>query len=171
MRDVIFQKALELFSEKGYAGTSMRELARRCGTTPSNVYNYYPSKENLLREVFQLGAEQIYETLESGQDGGDVDRAHYLRQVLKTIDENRPLWRMIHQLRHNEEVRTLLEPDFATLLEAVVGDLAVYSSAPWLLLAIVDGLAASRLQGLPMPPDEVVVETVIRCLESIDAKP
>jgi len=169
MRDTIFEQALELFSEKGYAGASMRELAKRCGTTPSNLYNYFPSKEDLLQEVFRVGAEQIHQTLESGRTGTEVDPAYYLRQVLKTIDDNRLLWKMIHQLRLNDEVRGLLEPDFESLLDGILGDLEVYCRDPWFLLAIVDGLAASRLQGVSMPSDDVVVETVVRCLELINA--
>jgi AcrR family transcriptional regulator len=166
MRETIFQQALELFSEKGFAGASMRELARRCGTTASNVYNYFPSKEDLLREVFRVGAEQIQATLKSGRRSGMVDTAHYLRQVLKTIDENRPLWKLIHQLRHNEDVRGLLEPDFAALLENALGGLESYCAEPWLLLAIVDGLAAARLQGVTLPSDEHIIETIVRCLAS-----
>jgi AcrR family transcriptional regulator len=171
MRDLLFQKALELFSEKGYAGTSMRELARRCGTTASNVYNYFPSKEELLREVFRVGTAQIHATLESGRGEGKADLALYLRQVLKTIDENPLLWKLIHQLRHNDDVRELLEPDFATLLESVLGDLALYCREPWLLLAIVDGLAAARLQGVSLPPVETLIETVVQCLETLHADP
>ena len=99
-----------------------------------------------------------------------MDTAGYLKQVLETIDENRLLWKMIHQLRLNESVRAIVEPDFATLLQGVLGDLEVYCREPWLLLAIVDGLASSRLQGVPMPPDEAVIDSVVRCLELINER-
>jgi len=168
MRDEIFNHALELFSEKGYAGTSMRALAKRAGTTASNVYNYFPSKEDLLREVFRVGAEQIQMTLDAGRSDHAVDGAQYLRHVLRIIDENRLLWKMIHQLRLNDDVRALLDPDFTQLLEGALGDLSAYCSEPWLLLAIVDGVAASRLQGLPMPPDETVIRTILTCLERVN---
>ncbi len=168
MRDLIFQRALELFSEKGYRGASMRELARRCGTTPSNVYNYFPSKEELLREVFRVGGDQIRETLAADETDSGTDRGRYLRRVLRTVTENHLLWRMIHQLRLNEEVSQVLESEFQTVLDDALGDLESYCSEPWLLLVIVDGLVASRLQGLPHPPDDKVVRTVVRCLEALD---
>jgi AcrR family transcriptional regulator len=170
MRDEIFRQALELFSEKGYAGTSMRELAKRCGTTASNVYNYFPSKEDLLREVFRVGAEQIQMTLDAGRSERAVDSAQYLSQVLRTIDENRLLWKMIHQLRLNDDVRALLDADFTALLEGALGDLSAYCREPWLLLAIVDGVTASRLQGLPLPADEEVIRTILTCLEGVNDK-
>lgn len=168
MRDVIFARALELFSEKGFEGASMRELARRAGTTPSNVYNYFSSKEELLREVFRMGAEQIRASLEAAPGEGDL-RA-YLEAVLATVDDNRALWRMIHQLRLNDDVNEILDEDFPAILEMSLSGLEAYSSEPWLLLALVDGLVASRLQGVPHPPKEELVHTVTMCLEALDGR-
>lgn len=164
---MIFDRALDLFSEKGFEGASMRELARRAGTTPSNVYNYFPSKEELLREVFRTGAEQIRGSLDVASSDGDLPT--YLMAVLHTVDENRALWKMIHQLRMNDDVTRLLEIDFRTILTEAIGGLEAYCSEPWLLLALVDGIVASRLQGVPHPSDVHLVQTVTTCLEALDA--
>lgn len=45
--------ALELFARRGFAGTSMRDIARHVEITPANLYNYTPSKEHLLWEVME----------------------------------------------------------------------------------------------------------------------
>jgi len=166
MKDLIFDRALELFSEKGFEGASMRELARRVGTTPSNVYNYFPSKEELLREVFRTGAEQIRDSLEPGLEQRDL--RGYLAAVLRTVDANQQLWKMIHQLRMNDDVCRILDPDFRQILTETLGDLERYSTEPWLLLAIVDGITASRLQGVPQPRTDALIHTVATCLEALD---
>ena len=44
----IFDSAVELFHRKGYAGTSIREIARMAGIKESSIYNHYKSKEEIL---------------------------------------------------------------------------------------------------------------------------
>ena len=40
--------ALQLFYERGYKSTTMREIALACGLTPGALYNHFSSKEELL---------------------------------------------------------------------------------------------------------------------------
>jgi AcrR family transcriptional regulator len=47
-RERIHQAGLTLFNERGYTGTTVRELADACGLTPGAIYNHYASKEALL---------------------------------------------------------------------------------------------------------------------------
>ena len=49
--DVILDAALAAFAEHGHAGASMRTIATRAGTSLSNLYNYFPSKDDLLVAV------------------------------------------------------------------------------------------------------------------------
>lgn len=47
----IIDAATELFYEKGYHGTSMREIAATVGIRPASVYNHFASKEDILFEI------------------------------------------------------------------------------------------------------------------------
>lgn len=44
--------ALSLFAEKGYAGTSMREIADLVGIRKASLYSHYRGKEDLFFSVF-----------------------------------------------------------------------------------------------------------------------
>jgi AcrR family transcriptional regulator len=44
----IHDAALTLFHERGYTGTTVRELADACDLTPGAIYNHYASKDALL---------------------------------------------------------------------------------------------------------------------------
>jgi AcrR family transcriptional regulator len=44
----IHDAGLTLFNERGYTGTTVRELAEAADLTPGAIYNHYPSKESLL---------------------------------------------------------------------------------------------------------------------------
>ena len=46
------QKAIEFFAEEGFE-SSTRELARRLGVTQPLLYRYFPSKDDLIAEVYE----------------------------------------------------------------------------------------------------------------------
>ena len=50
-RALIASVATELFHRKGYAATSMRELASVSGIEAPSLYNHFSSKETLLHEI------------------------------------------------------------------------------------------------------------------------
>jgi AcrR family transcriptional regulator len=52
-REHILDVALDLMSEHGFAGTSMRQLAQACGVQVAAIYHYFPSKDALLSSVFE----------------------------------------------------------------------------------------------------------------------
>ncbi len=50
-RQAILDAALGLFAEKGYFGTSLRDVAGAVGVRESALYNYFPSKEALFEAL------------------------------------------------------------------------------------------------------------------------
>jgi AcrR family transcriptional regulator len=52
-RNHIQAVALELFAERGYDGTSLREIAERLGVTKAALYYHYRSKEEILTSVIE----------------------------------------------------------------------------------------------------------------------
>lgn len=52
-RERILEAALELMSRTGVAGTSMRQLAARCGLNVATIYHHFPSKADLVRSVLE----------------------------------------------------------------------------------------------------------------------
>lgn len=47
----IIRAALDVFSEKGFAGAKMEEIAARAGVSKGAPYLYFPTKEDLFRAV------------------------------------------------------------------------------------------------------------------------
>lgn len=52
-RRKILDTAAELFADKGYARSSISELAKACGASKSWLYHYYPSKEAILFDIMR----------------------------------------------------------------------------------------------------------------------
>lgn len=54
----VLRAALQLFSERGYGGASLRELARRLGMSQPSLYAWVDSKEQLVGQIIShLGAD------------------------------------------------------------------------------------------------------------------
>lgn len=51
--------AAELFIRRGYAGTSMRDIADAVGLLPGSVYHYFPAKEDLFVAVNHEGFKRL----------------------------------------------------------------------------------------------------------------
>jgi len=52
----VLREAMALMSERGYAGASLRELARRLEMSQPSLYHYFESKEQLVYQVVRFYA-------------------------------------------------------------------------------------------------------------------
>jgi AcrR family transcriptional regulator len=62
-RQAILDAALDLFAEKGFFGTSLRDLASAVGVRESALYNYFPSKDALFDALIVTDHEEKAERL------------------------------------------------------------------------------------------------------------
>jgi AcrR family transcriptional regulator len=51
-RKTILAQATALFAQQGFAATSLRDIAARAHIEAATVYHYFPSKKDLLLEIF-----------------------------------------------------------------------------------------------------------------------
>lgn len=63
-KDRIVNSAITLFSEKGYEGTSMRELAKKAGLTAAGIYNHFKNKTEILREIQTIFLDDLIRAVE-----------------------------------------------------------------------------------------------------------
>jgi len=72
-------KATEFFADEGFGGGT-RALARRLGVTQPLLYRYFPSKDDLIKEVYRT----VYlEPLETGWEKLLADRSRPIRERLQ----------------------------------------------------------------------------------------
>jgi AcrR family transcriptional regulator len=102
-RDRILETALDLFIERGYEKTSLREIAERVGVTKAALYYHFASKEEIIRTLVQPLFDQM----------GPLAEALASRPDLKTWSEG--LAAIIGWVLPQRRLFELLESNRSTL--------------------------------------------------------
>lgn len=66
-RQAVLDSATRLFGEKGYAQTSLEQIAADCGLTIRPIYHYFGNKEALFAAVNDVMEKRILASLQSGE--------------------------------------------------------------------------------------------------------
>lgn len=87
-RQAILDAALHLFAEKGFFGTSLRDVATAVGVRESALYNYFPGKDALFEALIITDFEEKAERLSGLEAAPIVDGAATLEQFTVAILES-----------------------------------------------------------------------------------
>ena len=62
-RERLLETAIAIFAEKGYAGTSVREIVEQAGVSKPVLYYYFQSKEGLFLAILEMAENMQKELL------------------------------------------------------------------------------------------------------------
>jgi AcrR family transcriptional regulator len=91
-RDQILDAAREVIGEEGYDRCSVEQIAKRAGLSRSTVYEYFPSKKEILEGCFAARRELIAEELARRIDraeGIEAQLAAFIEICFSRVDQNR----------------------------------------------------------------------------------
>src|SRR5690625_5244323 len=105
-RAVALRRAMEVFWERGYEGTSIAHLTAAMGINPPSLYATFGSKESLFREAIAL-----YDTVEGAPINSALNDSPTAREAVEAM------------LRHNVDAYTSPETPNGCMivLSATVG--------------------------------------------------
>lgn len=118
-KQIILEAAARLFREKGYAATSMRDLAQAVDLKASSLYNHISGKEGILREICFKHADRFHQELKTieNQEGSAETKVRALIHLhIQVATED-----ITSITAFNDEWRHLTEPylsDFISLRKA-----------------------------------------------------
>ena len=160
---------LALVAETGGSQeVNLREISRRVGCAHTNLYNYYPTFQDLLWEAFRRALVMYGEFVVTGL-GDSVDRDEYLLRLitnLATYPEQHPgLYRFIASdpikveelpgdiLEAVTHMKAWLTETFATVSGAATDEAS--QTASDIVLSYIDGETLNLINGRVVPGEDV----------------
>jgi AcrR family transcriptional regulator len=174
-RSDVIHAAGRLFAERGYHGTSMRDLGKELGLLGSSLYSHVESKQDLLVEVveegarlFETAAEQARATPGAARDRLAALVAGHVNVVLDNVNVARTFLNEARMLdaEHRErivEARDHYEGVFRSVLADGVGDGSFRSdidpkTSSIYMLSILNALERWYDPAGPLDRDELIVD-------------
>jgi AcrR family transcriptional regulator len=138
----IREVALTLFAERGYTGTSMKDIANVLGIRAPTLYNHLDSKQDLLREVLVTTIEGLIRVHREAI----ATTADVREQVRRAMEAH-----VAYHAQHRREVR-IASAEIASLEEPARGEvLALHRTYAGAWQELVErGVAEGRFQ-VPWP--------------------
>jgi AcrR family transcriptional regulator len=125
----IERAALQLFTRKGFHGTTVREIAKKAGVSMGKLYIYYDTKEDIFidlvhhqgRKMDAIRQKELIPLMQSM----DPDSLRKLAMAIgKVVSENLDYWRLMYidvvEFRHKHFIHSFRE---------IAGGLRMYANA------------------------------------------
>ena len=78
-RSAILKATMELITEHGFHATPMSMIARHAGVAAGTIYNYFPSKDVLINQLYAELKEKMGSALIEGSEGSGNLRERFFR--------------------------------------------------------------------------------------------
>jgi len=104
---LIMDVALKHFAGEGYFRTTISHIAGHAGISKGLMYNYFESKEELLKAIIHRSVNEIYHLLEP-EKGGTISAEEFeslIRKIFRLLRDKKEFWRLLMQLLMQQEVR------------------------------------------------------------------
>ena len=123
-RDRLYDAAVTLFREQGYEHTTVDQIARRAGVAKGTFFNYFPTKDAVLR---YMGAREIGRLGAASLAGGSTSAVGNLKRFMATLATG---------MEHDRELVKLIFARGMTAPDMMCGDAGGFSVQPTTSLLI-----------------------------------
>lgn len=112
---LILDTALELFAEKGFHQTSISDITRKAGISKGLLYNYFESKDEVLKSIIQTGYEAAYNHLDLNNDHtlARDEFISFMRITFRSVRENPKFWKLYSALVMQPDILDLVKIEYS----------------------------------------------------------
>ncbi len=173
--ELIMNSALELFAQQSYNTTSISQIAKKAGISKGLMYNYFTSKEDLLKRII-IGGMQRFLDLLKVKDIENIQKRELIRFIetnLNLIKSDADYYKLYFSLTFKPSTYNLLEKEMKGMFEEIFSIFIKYFTQkgeknPFaktrFLLATFDGVGIHYLSDIETFPIDDVKEMIIEIL-------
>ncbi|MDZ4837195.1 MAG: TetR/AcrR family transcriptional regulator [Candidatus Melainabacteria bacterium] len=130
-RQEILDTAASMFAERGYDGTSISDIAQRCGVSKALIFHYHTSKDKLLYDMLQSHCQLLVDTA-NGAIKKTEPAERQLQQLVRALmklymssrDQHIVLLNNLHCLSDEEQAEIKgLEKRVLQIIKEIVSEL------------------------------------------------
>lgn len=126
-RQHIMNSAIELFAVKGFDATSINMIAQRASISKGLIYNYFESKEELIREIILDGFDKFFTEFDTNKDGvlTDEEFIHFIHTSFEVLKNNVQYWKLYFMVVSQPGVLQLVQDK---LMESILSFITILSN-------------------------------------------
>jgi AcrR family transcriptional regulator len=114
-RELILERAAQLFARRGYPGTSMNQVAEACGLSKATLYHYYKDKYAILVSIADGHVSRLQGIVREALTAGHTPDAQ-MRMLIRRLVEEYADAQNAHRVL-TEDVKFLEEADRERILD------------------------------------------------------
>ncbi len=125
-KDQIRRAGLRVFSREGYHTATISKIARTAGISKGLIYNYYESKEDLLKDILKKGMEDLGDMIDPDHDGRitPTEIRGLISQTFDSLSTRPEYWKLYFSVLLQPAVTEKIQPEinqiYASFLEMAV---------------------------------------------------
>lgn len=110
---LILSTAVSLFAEKGFHATSISLIAKKVGMSKGLMYNYFESKEALLKAIIDELIANIMDLMNPDHDDEitSQEMEDFLNLMLDLIKQNNEHWKLFYQLSLKKDIFEIIKTE------------------------------------------------------------
>lgn len=182
LKEKIDAAAVRLFSEKGLASTTVKDIARESGVAEGLLYRYYSSKNEMAWKLFSSAVKRfdqgLSEILERENDDCRNQVSDAVRYIYQKYVENPLEISFILLNQHDFPDRQLLSDEdnpyeiVGRFVKKNTGKI-IYNHQIWVIVATLFGailqpLMLIRYKRISARPSEIVQQVIENCLKIME---
>lgn len=171
-KHLIKDSALELFAIEGYYSTTISMIAGKAEISKGLIYNYYQSKEELLKEIVSDGLNQITGTIDPNQDGEmtQAELKYMINENFDMISRQPKFWRLYFSILPQPSVYRIVKDNVKELYESLMKLMVEYfkrngyedpETEAMFLGSVLDGVSVNYLYNPRHYPLEAIRKRLI----------
>ncbi len=168
----IIEHALRLFARHGYDRTSVKMIAQAAEISQGLLYNYFESKEHLLREIFEQSMRDVYASFAEAEIARTAEERieRLVRSSFRIVRSHELFWRLSYGVRMQALVLEALGEEVPRWADTIRETLEGYfreagAAQPELeaaiLFALIDGVVQHYVLDPEHYPLDAVTERII----------